>query len=132
MGIVTTMEVSYKNRRYVLFTSPLRDVTDSITGAIGVAIDITNQKKMEEERKRLLLQLEHNLVELALLNDKIRNPLTVISSLVEMHAPEIEESVIACVQDIDNIITNLDKRWAESEKTVRFLQKHYGIGAHLT
>ncbi|OQA55030.1 MAG: sensory histidine kinase AtoS [Euryarchaeota archaeon ADurb.Bin294] len=132
MGIVTTMEVSYKNRRYVLFTSPLRDVTDSITGAIGVAIDITNQKKMEEERKRLLLQLEHNLVELALLNDKIRNPLTVISSLVEMHAPEIEESVIACVQDIDNIITNLDKRWAESEKTMRFLQKHYGIGAHLT
>jgi PAS domain S-box-containing protein len=132
MGIVTTMEASYQNRRYVLFTSPLRDATDSITGAIGVAIDITNQKKMEEERRRLLLQLEQNLVELALLNDKIRNPLTVISSLVEMHAPEIEESVAICVQDIDDIITNLDKRWAESEKTVRFLQKHYGIGFHLT
>jgi len=131
-GVVSTVEGSYQNRRFVLFASPLRDVSDTITGTIGIAIDITHQKNLEEERKGLLLQLEHNLVELALLNDKIRNPLTVISTLVEMHAPEIEESVTACVQDIDGIITNLDKRWVESEKTLVFLQKHYGIGLHLT
>ena len=131
-GVVSTVEGSYQNRRFVLFASPLRDVSDTITGTIGIAIDITHQKNLEEERKGLLLQLEHNLVELALLNDKIRNPLTVISTLVEMHAPEIEESVTACVQDIDSIITNLDKRWVESEKTLVFLQKHYGIGLHLT
>ena len=131
-GVVSTVEGSYQNRRFVLFASPLRDVSDTITGTIGIAIDITHQKNLEEERKGLLLQLEDNLVELALLNDKIRNPLTVISTLVEMHAPEIEESVTACVQDIDSIITNLDKRWVESEKTLVFLQKHYGIGLHLT
>lgn len=129
-GIVSTVEGSFEDRRFVLFTSPLRDVSDIITGTIGVAIDITDQKNLEEERKRLLLQLEQNLIELALLNDKIRNPLTVISSLVEIHAPMIEESIAGCVQDIDDIINNLDKRWAESEKTLNFLQKHYDIGLH--
>ncbi len=129
-GKVSRAEGSYQNRRFVLFTSPLRDVSDAITGTIGIAIDVTYQKNLEEERKKLLLQLEQNLVELALLNDKIRNPLTIISSLVEMQAPEIEESVSTCVQEIDDIINNLDKRWAESEKTISFLQKHYGLGLH--
>jgi len=131
-GIISTVESSFEERRFVLFTSPLRDVSDAITGTIGIAIDITDQKKLEEERKRLLLQLEQNLVELALLNDKIRNPLTVISSLVEIHAPSIEPSISICVQDIDTIINNLDKRWAESEKTLTFLQKHYDIGLHMS
>lgn len=126
-GIVSTVEGSFGDRWFVLFASPLRDVSDMITGTIGIAIDITNQKTLEEERKRLLLQLEKNLIELALLNDKIRNPLTVISTLVEIHAPVIEDSISTCVDDINDIINNLDDRWAESEKTLNFLQKHYGI-----
>ena len=130
-GMVSTVEGSFENRKFVLFTSPLRDLTDDITGTMGVAIDITDQKNLEDERKRLLQQLEQNLIELALLNDKIRNPLTVISTLVEMYAPEIEEAITTCVQEIDDIIINLDKRWDESEKTVSFLQKHYGIGFNL-
>ncbi|MFH0968115.1 MAG: chemotaxis protein, partial [Methanobacteriota archaeon] len=65
--------------------------------------------------------------ELTILNDKIRNPLTVISTLIDMYAPDIEEPVSKCVNDIDDIIKNLDKRWVESEKTIRFLRKHYGI-----
>ncbi len=130
-GIVSTVEGSFEDRRFILFTSPLRDVSDAITGTIGIAIDITNQKALEEERKRLILQLEQNLIELALLNDKIRNPLTVISTIVEMNAPEIGELITSCVQEIDDIIHNLDKRWAESEKTLTFLQKHYGIGLHI-
>ena len=130
-GIVSTVEGSLEDRRFVLFASPLRDVSDAITGTIGIALDITHQKNLEEERKRLILQLEQNLIELSLLNDKIRNPLTVISSLVEIHAPEIEEYITASIKDIDDIIHNLDRRWIESEKTLSFLQKHYGIGLHM-
>lgn len=126
-GIDSTVEGSIEDRWFVLFTSPLRDVSDMITGTIGISIDITNQKTLEEERKKLIIQLEKNLIELALLNDKIRNPLTVISTLVEMHAPVIEGSIFACIDDINDIINNLDKRWAESEKTLNYLQKHYGI-----
>lgn len=126
-GVASTIEGFYHDRMFLLYASPIRDATEMITGTIGIAIDITEQKTLEIERRNLLIQLEKNLVELAFLNDKIRNPLAVISSLVEMHAPEIEEPVNHCVQAIDDIINNLDKRWIESEKTITFLQKHYGI-----
>jgi len=78
------------------------------------------------------VQVEHNLIELSILNDKIRNPLTVINSLIELYAPELETEISVYVNDIDDIIKNLDKRWLESEKTIRFLQKHYGIGKNET
>ncbi|MDD1730066.1 MAG: PAS domain-containing protein [Methanospirillum sp.] len=126
-GVVSTIEGYYRERTFLLYASPICDASDTITGTIGIAIDITEQKTLEKERKNLLIQLEKNLVELAFLNDKIRNPLAIISSLVDLHAPEIEEPVNRCVQDIDDIIDNLDKRWIESEKTINFLQKHYGI-----
>ncbi|PWR69887.1 hypothetical protein ACKUB1_02825 [Methanospirillum stamsii] len=108
--------------------SPIRDMSDNITGTIAIAIDITDQKILEKESKNLLIQLEHNLVELAILNDKIRNPLTVIATLIDMHAPHIEKQINQSIREIDDIITNLDKRWMESEKTISFLQKHYGFG----
>ena len=128
-GATSTIEGYYHDRSFLLYASPIVDLSDTITGSIGVAIDITEQKKLEQERRDLLTQLEKNLVELAFLNDKIRNPLTVIATLVDMHAPDIEEPVSRCVKDIDDIIDNLDKRWIESEKTINFLQKHYGVRA---
>lgn len=127
-GIESSIETHFSDQISLLYVSPIRDMTDTITGTIGIAFDITDQKKLEKERKSLLIQLEHNLVELAILNDKIRNPLTVIATLVDMHAPQIEVQINQSIKEIDDIITNLDKRWIESEKTVNFLQKHYGIG----
>lgn len=126
-GVASTIEGYYHERTFLLYVSPIRDVAENITGTIGIAIDVTEQKALETERRDLLIQLEKNLVELAFLNDKIRNPLAVISTLVDIHAPEIEEPINRCVQDIDDIINNLDKRWIESEKTINFLQKHYNI-----
>ncbi len=126
-GMVSTLEGYYHDRSFLLYASPVVDLSGTITGTIGVAIDITEQKILERERRDLLTQLEKNLVELAFLNDKIRNPLTVIATLVDMHAPNIEEPVSQCVKDIDDIINNLDKRWIESEKTINFLQKHHGV-----
>ncbi len=126
-GLVSTIEGYYHDRSFLLYASPIVDQSGTITGTIGIAIDITEQKKLEYERRELLTQLEKNLVELAFLNDKIRNPLTVIATLVDMHAPDIQESINRCIKDIDDIINNLDKRWIESEKTINFLQKHYGV-----
>lgn len=127
-GIEYSIETHYKKRDAHLFVSPIRDMSDNITGTIAIAIDITDQKILEKESKNLLIQLEHNLVELAILNDKIRNPLTVIATLIDMHAPHIEKQINQSIREIDDIITNLDKRWMESEKTISFLQKHYGFG----
>ena len=127
-GMDSSIEAVYGDRNTLLYTSPIYDAQNTITGTIGIAIDITEQKTLEKERKNLLIQLEQNLIELAVLNDKIRNPLTVIATLVDMYAPDIEVPISQCIREIDDIISNLDKRWMESEKTINFLQKHYGIG----
>jgi PAS domain S-box-containing protein len=127
-GQEITVEGHFRESDILLYATPIHDSSDVIIGTMGVAIDVTLQKRLEQEQKRLLRQLENNLVELSLLNDKIRNPLTIISSLVAMHAPGIEDPVQHAIRDIDGIIDNLDLRWMESEKTLRFLRRHYGVG----
>ena len=128
LGRISAQEGEYQGRNYLLFTEPLNDSRGEIIGTMGIAFDITDQRRLEGDKKSLLSQLEKNLVELAVLNDKIRNPLTVISTLIAMYAPEIEPQANQCILEIDDIIINLDKRWLESEKTIHFLKKHYGVG----
>ncbi len=89
--------------------------------------NITERNRFEQERETAITQIQRNLAELSLLNDGIRNPLTVILSATEMgnnsRAPVIEEQV----RKIDAMINQLDQRWNESEKIFSFLKKHYGV-----
>lgn len=95
---------------------------------LAVLHDISERRQFESERNALLGQIEKNLGELAILNDGIRNPLSVISSLVEEEAPGIEAKVQEQIRSIDEMVKNLDMRWNESEKVLRFLRLHYQIG----
>jgi len=127
VGISSSLEGEYLERKFLLFTEPLRNIEEKIIGTIGIAFDISEKKRWELDREQLLLQLEQNMIELSILNDKIRNPLTVISTLSAMYEPELEQKISLYINQIDDIITNLDRRWVDSEKTIRFLQKHYNI-----
>jgi len=93
---------------------------------VGLAIleDISQKQKYEEERSRMIQQIERNLAELAVLNDGIRNPLTVIMLVVDELDESISSPVLTQVRAIDNLIDQLDKRWIESEKILQFLRKH--------
>jgi len=93
---------------------------------VGLAVieDITLKRKYEEERGRMIQQIEKNLAELAVLNDGIRNPLTVITLVVDELEESISGPVLTQVQDINHLIDQLDKRWIESEKILKFLRKH--------
>ena len=46
--------------------------------------NITERNRFEQERETAITQIQRNLAELSLLNDGIRNPLTVILSATEM------------------------------------------------
>ncbi|HWQ66180.1 MAG TPA: transporter substrate-binding domain-containing protein [Methanospirillum sp.] len=89
--------------------------------------DITDLKGFETERAKYLSQIEKNLVEFTVLNDQVRNPLSVIAVLVELHAPSIENSVNEQINNIDTIINRLDVRWMESEKVINYLKRHHGV-----
>ena len=53
-----------KGRRWIQTDKiPYRDKSDNIIGVIGFAIDITERKQMEEEKERLILELQKALAE---------------------------------------------------------------------
>jgi len=79
----------------------------------------------EIERSRTLVRIEENLEQLAALNDRIRNPLTVIMAVTERERDgRGKDRVVKAVKDIDDIVTMLDSGWEESAKVRNFLKRH--------
>jgi PAS domain S-box-containing protein len=89
-------------------------------------LDVTERKRLEEMREEAFAQIERNFAQLAVLNDRIRNPLTAIVGLAEMNGNSFSEDILRHAREIDDIVTHLDERWLESEAVLGFLQKHYG------
>lgn len=90
-----------------------------------VARDISLQALMEQERALALERIDENLMQLATLNDEIRNPLTVIAGLVEIDEPEHADGIIRQIYKIDSLIDRLDNGYLESEKVRDYLKKHF-------
>jgi ABC-type uncharacterized transport system substrate-binding protein len=96
-------------------------------------------RKSEEKFRQLavkqheaLEQIEQNLEDMAILNDHIRNPLTVIVALVDMDGGKIRDTVLAQAREIDLLINKLDKGWLESQKIREFLRRHYPVNGDET
>lgn len=95
---------------------------------IAQGTDITGKKRDEEELRVALLQIKQNIAQLAILNDEIRNPLTVITLHAEQIGDEaISDPIIRQIERIDGIIRQLDRRWIESEKVLGFLRRHHQV-----
>lgn len=105
----------------------IRDSQGTLVSILGTGIDITDQETLKEEKKVALELIERNLAELAVLNDGIRNPLNVILTHMDLKEPGYEERISREIARIDSMIAQLDKRWAESEKILSYLRKHYRI-----
>ena len=89
------------------------------------ARDITETVEMREREKETLGQIEENLLSLAILNDHIRNPLTIITAAADLQVGESREKILAQVDQIDEIVRKLDQGWLESAKIREFLIKHH-------
>jgi len=99
-----------------------------IIGTLSSGEDLTMRKELEKEKTSLLDQIQQNLAQIAYLNDNIRNPLTIIMTLSEIHFDgEAGKKIQEQIEIIDESITKLDTRWSESEKVLDFIRKHYQI-----
>lgn len=94
----------------------------------SVGRDITERKEIEQLQGESYQQIEKNLQQFAILNDHIRNPLSVIVLLTEMDAGAHAQQILEKSKEIDRIINQLDRGWLESEKIHQFLKKYYNIG----
>jgi PAS domain S-box-containing protein len=97
---------------------------------IGRDITFWIQVHTEMEREGIV-QIEKNMEQFQILNDQIRNPLTMILSYASMDEYVHRDKIIEAVQKIDNLVTRLDKGWIESEKVRSFLLRHYHHGLQI-
>ena len=95
--------------------------------SLSVLRDITERKIARDIEKKAFFQIEDNIRQLATLGDSIRNPLTVIVGLADLHGGELGDKIKKEAAEIDDYITMLDRGWIESEKVRDFLKRHYGI-----
>lgn len=94
---------------------------------LSIARNISREKEIMKEQAEALKKIEENLVQMATLNDSIRNPLSVIAGIVDLEGGENSEKLLDQVNEIDDIIKQLDRGWVESSKTREYLKRHLGI-----
>lgn len=98
-----------------------------VAGIAGIMKDITSKKDLDRLKVEALQKIEENLIQMAALNDQIRNPLAVIMATADMAGGPTAEAIIRQVKEIDAMINELDRKWVESTKVREFLKKYYGV-----
>jgi PAS domain S-box-containing protein len=94
---------------------------------LSISRDITERKIFQEKLTESLDQISRNMVQFAILNDQIRNPLQVIMGEVMLDREPNRDLVLEQIKNIDGMIRRLDRGYLESEKVREFLQRHYGL-----
>ncbi|WP_052418837.1 cache domain-containing protein [Methanolacinia paynteri] len=92
-----------------------------------IETDEIERLEMERQIANAVVQIEENMGQLAILNDEIRNPLTVIVVNAELAPEENGEPILNQAYEIDRIVRQLDREWLSSEKVWSFLRRYYGI-----
>lgn len=104
-------------------------VGDKVVQVIGQLHDISTMVRIEKEvEKQGIVQIEHNMEQFQILNDKIRNPLAIIMSLASFTESKESDEIVVQVKKIDDLVTQLDNGWVQSDAVRAFLIKHYGLG----
>lgn len=118
--------------RTILWNASTLFAQDGVTpiATIAQGRDVTEERRLEEEKSSALLQIQQNLAYLAILNDEIRNPLTIILTCADLINDEkIFDQICIQTQRIDEMVNQLDMRWIESEKVLTAIRKHYHINS---
>jgi CheY-like chemotaxis protein len=131
-GLPSSCEEEAVGRWYEISLFPMKDENGQISRVAIQTHDVTDFKYIEEAMKREgISRIERNMEQFMILNDRIRNPLQVIRSCLELggettYRGRIEDQV----RIIDSLVDQLDRGWVESEKVRMFLMRHYRHATH--
>lgn len=126
-----TRRFEFADHTVWLDTSLIPFATDGehVRSVLGISWDITGRVLLEQAmEKEGLTRIEKNMEQFQVLNDHIRNPLQIIAALTTLDNGPSTEKVLRQIEIINDLVTRLDKGWAESEKVRSFLLRHYGHG----
>mgnify|MGYP000942402211 CR=1 FL=1 len=93
-------------------------------------MDLSEQKMIELQKEEIIRQIQDTLANLAALNDEIRNPLMVIAGQAELALGERAAGIMEQVREIDHIIAQLNQRWHESTRILKYMHHHQSIFLH--
>ena len=129
-----TVDIPVRHRdgsvKYILWnSSPIYStVGGTLVATIAQGLDITEKLRLEQEKDAAIKQIKVNFAQQAVLNDGIRNPLAVITGYAEFISDgKVQEMILQQVSQINTMVTQLDRRWNESETILHYLQKHHNI-----
>ena len=91
---------------------------------LWLARDISKEQESHRIETDALKKIEENLIQLATLNDEIRNPLMVITGVTDLDLENSKDIIMDQVNHIDALVKRLDQGWVESSKIREFLRKH--------
>lgn len=92
---------------------------------LTIGVDITEKMELEAGNRAALAQIEKNISQMYVLNDRIRNPLAVILGQAELDLQFSRQVICEQVIEINDIISQLDRDSMESTKILEYLRKHY-------
>ena len=118
-------------RRMIRFTAlPRRGTGLNNRGIYLYGLDVTVSIEMENLKKHTVSQIEKNIEQFAVLGDNLRNPITAIIGLCDLlEDKETAAKIQSRAQEIDDLITRIDRGWIDSEKIRNIIRKYYDIGA---
>lgn len=108
---------------YLTDSSPIADQVLLVGRDITFWVQIFNETEREG-----IIQIEKNMEQFQILNDQIRNPLAMILTYINMDECIHRNQIIEAIKRIDDLVTQLDKGWVESEKVRSFLLRNYQHG----
>jgi len=86
---------------------------------VAFAIDAI---RLERAREESLRQIEKNIEQFAILVDKIRNPLAIITGYADLFGNMEKDKILEQVRKIEEIIERLEAGWLESEEVRKLLR----------
>ncbi|WP_048149695.1 PAS domain S-box protein [Methanolacinia paynteri] len=114
--------------RYVVVSlQTMNSKPGEASNILGIAVDITENRRLEAENRTALNQIENNVSKMYILNDQIRNPLAIILGQIEINQSTSRQIICEQVIQINDIISQLDRDSIESTKIIDYLRKHYGF-----
>ena len=130
-GIIRPVPGKSGEIKMIRFTAlPRRNAGGENRGIYLYGLDVTASLEMEELKKYTITQIEKNIEQFAVLGDNLRNPITAIIGLCDLlEDRETAARIHARAQEINDLITRIDRGWIDSEKVRNMIRKYYDIGA---